>query len=106
LTTYTSIFDAATNSTNNLRKQIVVAVKKASIDIRTEDAGTANHEQRLQWSRNVNLTDDGPKKWAEKMVWRVLEDNTVRAAIVAATDATDAQVQAAVDAIITEFAVG
>ena len=99
---YTDIYTAATTS-STLLQQTAVAIKKAAFDITNESEGTANHAQRLQWARNVHLTDEAPVKWAKKMIWRVLDNATIQAD---PTAATDNDVQFVVNSLVDEFAIG
>lgn len=99
---YTDIYTAATTD-STLLKQTAVAIKKAAYDISNESEGTTNHAQRMQWMRNVTLTDDAPVKWAKKMIWRVLDNATIQANPSAATDN---DVQFVVNSLVDEFAIG
>lgn len=108
MTDYTNRYDAAKGNDETLVKQVAYACKKAAYDITQEDPGTTNHAERLQWSRNVTLTDDAPLKWARKMVWRVLDNATIQSGIGSggSSTATDSDVQFAVNSLIDEFALG
>jgi hypothetical protein len=80
---YADIYNAATVTDHNLRKQVAVALAIVAMDIANESAATADHSQRLAWARRV-ATD--PVGWAEKAIWKVLENATIQAAPTQATD--------------------
>lgn len=80
---YTDIYTAATDETHVLRKQVAVALHKAAVDVMNEDDQTADHSQRVAWARRA-LAD--PVGWAEKAIWKVLENATIQAAPAEATD--------------------
>ncbi len=105
---YTNRYDAAVGNNDTLFKQVSYAVKKAAHDVSQEDPGTTNHAERLEWSRKVSLTNNGPSTEARRMIWRVLDNATIQAAI--GTDgsstASDSDVQFTVNALIDEFALG
>lgn len=96
---YVDVYNAATDAANNLRKKVAVAVVKAVADIRNEAANTPNHARRLAWADRV--TADGPDVWAERFIWRVLENATILAA---PATATDSDVQFVVNGLIDYFA--
>jgi hypothetical protein len=83
---YTDIYTAATDDTHVLRKQIAVAMQKAATDIINEDAGTANHANRLAWARRCINSNEGPIRMAERWIWKVLENATIQAAPAESTD--------------------
>ena len=51
MATYIQIYDMQENA--NFKKQVIVACRKAGIDIMNEDPQTSNHEDRLRWAQNV-----------------------------------------------------
>jgi hypothetical protein len=97
-TVYENIYNLHANS--NLRNRVTVAIAKASQDILAEAGTVPNHAERLTWAKTV-MHD--PADEATKMMWGVLGNATIRAK---GETATDAEVQAAVDAILNVFAVG
>jgi hypothetical protein len=97
-TVYENIYNLHANS--NLRNRVTVAIAKASQDILAEADTVANHTERLTWAKTV-MHD--PAEEAAKMMWGVLGSTTIRTK---GENATDAEVQAAVDAILNVFAVG
>jgi len=99
---FLDVYAAATTESLTF-KQVVVAIKRAAFAIMNEDPGTANHDKRIQWTRNVHLTEDGPIKYAKKFVWRVLDNATVAASL---PDSVDGDVEFAVNSLIDEFAIG
>jgi hypothetical protein len=108
MTPYTDVYELVYGSTAEavqFQQQVSVAIKAAANAIFAESAGTANHAERIQWARNVTLTDKGPLGWTHKMIWRVLDNGTVRTAAIAGT-ATDSNVQTVLDSLVDEFALG
>ena len=91
---YTDIYAAATVSDHVLRKQVAVALVKAAVDIVNESAATEDHSQRMAWARRV-VSD--PLGWAEKAIWKVLENATIQAA---PSEATDSDVQFVVNSLV------
>lgn len=84
----------------NLKNRTVVAVAKAAYDILNEDAGTANHANRVIWA-NQALADAQGK--AEQMMWGLVTNATIAAA---GDAATDNDVQFVVNSYINSFAQG
>jgi len=98
-----SVYDDAYNlryTSSTLRNRATVAIAKAGIDVKNEDAGTTNHTNRLLWAEEALVNT---KALTEKMMWAILADSTVREA---GNASTDAQVQNAVNAVIDTFATG
>ena len=85
-----------------LRNKIEVAVIVAAETIRTEDAGTTNHANRLVWAKQAFAT---PRDAAEKMLMALLAANKDASASVI-TSATDAAIQTKVSAAVDLFADG
>lgn len=96
---YTDVYNAATDPAAALRKQVTVALVKAAADIRNESAGTANHVRRAAWADLV--VSDGPTVWADRVIWRVLENATIAAA---PATATDNDVQFVVNSLVNYYA--
>lgn len=100
MATYAELFDLRANSA--VKNKVTVACIVAAEAIRTENGGTANHANRLIWAAAVFAN---PEHEASRMLWAVLaanKDSTVGQI----TGATDAQIQAAVDAAVDVFATG
>jgi hypothetical protein len=95
---YAELLLASENDT--LRNKVRVACIIAAEAIRTEDAGTANHANRVAWAKTVFAN---PNSEAERMLWAVLAQNK-NAALAEITGATDASVQTAVNAAVDVFA--
>jgi hypothetical protein len=91
---YADIYAAATASDHVLRKQVAVAIVKAAVDVMNESTATEDHSQRMTWARRA-LSD--PLGWAEKAIWKVLENATIQSA---PTEATDNDVQFVVNALV------
>ena len=87
---------------DSLRNLIEVAVIVAAEKIRTEDAGTANHANRLVWAKSVF---ESPTGAATRMLMALLATNRALT-VVQITGATDASIQTAVDAAVNVFADG
>lgn len=85
-----------------LRNKIEVAVIIAAEAIRTEDAGTANHANRLIWAKQAF---ENPTSVAVKMMMALLAANAA-ATVAAITGATDAVIQGLVNAAVNVFADG
>jgi len=95
---YIDIYNAATVADSSLRKQIIVSIQKAVVDIRNEDGQAAGYAARLIWANRVqNL---GFTAMAEAMIWKVLENGTIQANPPAATDS---DVQFVVNSLVPSF---
>ena len=92
------LFDLRTSS--SLRNRVAAACWTAAQAVFNEDSQTANHANRVAWACRV-LEDDG----GGAEVLRVFRAVLMNAAVQAAGDsATDADIQAAVDALVNVFA--
>lgn len=100
MATYAELFDLQAN--DGLRNKIAVACVIAAGNIRMEDAGVANHTNRLIWAAAV-FAD--PMREATRMMWAVLAQNAA-ATVAQITGAADATIQSAVNAAIDVFATG
>jgi hypothetical protein len=100
MATYVELLSAAQNP--NVADRVKVACIIAAETIRLEPGATANHANRLIWAKGV-FADPGTA--AGRMLWAVLAQNAAipLATIVGASDAT---VQAAVNAAVDVFANG
>ena len=94
---YTDIYEAATVDNHVLRKRVAVALVKAAVDVMNESPATEDHAQRMAWARRV-VAD--PLGWAAKTIWKVLENATIQAAPLAATDS---DVQFVVNSFVNTF---
>lgn len=100
MATYAELHSLKNNDSLIERTRVACAV--AADIIRTEDPGTPNHANRMTWAGQILANPDGIGK---AMLWAVLvanRDSTTQQII----DATDAQVQTAVDAAVDLFATG
>lgn len=87
---------------NVLLVKMAAAVAIQAEVVRTEAPATANHDNRLKWSKQVFMD---PAAMAQKMIWAVLAQN---AALSSAqiTGASDAALLSAVAAAVDVFATG
>ena len=95
---YIDIYNAATAADSSLRKQIVVAMQKASVDIQNEDGLADGYAARKRWSDRINNT--GLDAMAEIVIWKVLENAAIQANPSAATDS---DVQFVVNSLVQFF---
>lgn len=86
----------------SLKEKVSAACLIAAEAIRVEDAGTANHANRLLWARKV-LED--PVKAGDDMLKAVLAANA-SAPLASITGASDSTIQTAVNAAVNIFATG
>lgn len=100
MATYAELFDLRADSA--LRNRIAVACVVAAEAIRSEDAATANHANRLLWAKAVFANPVGE---AERMLWAVLAANKALSEA-QIKGASDAAVQTAVNAAVNVFATG
>ena len=85
-----------------LKEKVAAACLIAAETIRTEDAGTANHANRLKWSKKVF---ENPVQAGDDVLKAVLAANN-GSALAAITGAADNVIQTAVDAAVDIFADG
>ncbi len=83
-----------------LTQRVLAATVVAAESVRTEPVNTPNHAARMSWARRAF---EDPRAVANAMVWAVLAQNH-EAPISAIRQATDAQVQDAVNAAVAVFA--
>jgi hypothetical protein len=100
MATYAELLTASSHEV--LNNKIRVAVVIAAEVVRTENAATANHANRLIWARGVFVD---PDREARRMVWAVLAQNA-GATYAQIVGASDAAVQTAVNAAVDVFASG
>lgn len=100
MATYTELFGLHNNS--ELRNKVVVACIVAAESIRNEADTTANHTNRLIWAAGVFANPMGE---ANRMYWALLAGNK-DATIQQIQDASDAAIQAKVEAAVDLFATG
>lgn len=85
---------------DSFTEQVSGACLKAAQDVQNEDAGTANHANRIVWAAAVEAN---PKAMGRMMSQRVLDNATVATDV---ENATDNDVQFVVNSLIDEFATG
>ena len=85
-----------------LLEKVTVAVVVAADAIRTEDAGTTNHANRVKWAKEAL---DNPVRMAERVIWLVLAANKT-ATMQQINDASDSAIQTAVNAVVNVLAQG
>jgi hypothetical protein len=83
-----------------LMQRVKVACIIAAEAIRTEPAQTAGHDARMDWAGRVF---ENPQAEAERMIWACLAQNK-DSTVTQIQAATDAQVQAVVNAAVSVFA--
>jgi hypothetical protein len=92
------LFDLRTSS--SLRNRTAAACWRAAQAVFSEDPQAANHTNRLAWARRV-LEDDGEGAEVLRVFRALLSSEAVQAAGEAATDA---EIQTAVDTLVTVLA--
>ena len=97
---YATIHDVAIDPDSVLRKQTIVAIRKAALDVRGESDQTSNHAARIQWANQV-LTPSGAIAMGAAMIWRVLDNATIQGT---PTTSSDDAVQFTVNGLVNEFA--
>jgi len=100
MATYEELFNLRNDTA--FRNKVAVAIGVAADAIRVEDAGTANHANRLIWAKQAL---ENPGRMAEQVHFSVLIANKA-ATVSAIQSATDSAIQANVDAVIDVFAQG
>ena len=97
---YKDLFDILNNST--FRNRVAVAVCVAADTIRTEDAATDNHANRIIWAKQAF---QNPGSVAGIVIRAVIIANKT-AATEAILGASDSAIQTNVDAVVDIFAQG
>ena len=87
---------------NDLKNKVEVACIVAAETIRAEDAGTANHANRVLWAQQAFASPAGVGK---KMLMALLAGNKATA-VGTITGASDSAIQTKVDAAVDLFADG
>ena len=100
MATYTELYNLRND--NALKNRVVVAVIVSAETVMDEDAGTDNRANRLLWARSVFAA---PEREADRMFMAVLAANK-DSAVATIQGASDAAIQANVDAHIDLFATG
>lgn len=100
MATYVELYALQNDST--LRNRVRVACLIAAEAVMAEDAGTANHANRLLWAKSVF---EYPAVEAERMLMAALAANNA-ATVAQITGATDAQLQTVVNNHVNLFATG
>ena len=94
MASYEELFELQSDSA--LRNRVAVACAIAADAIRQEPGETPNHAARLAWARAAMANPEGV---AQAMLWATRAANA-EATIAAIHSATDAQIQAKVDAAV------
>jgi len=100
MATYTELRTLINDGT--LKDKVSIALLIASEAIRVEDAGTANHANRLKWAKKVLQDPDGNAD----DVLRSLLAQKASASVATITGASDATIQTAVNNSVNTFADG
>jgi hypothetical protein len=100
MATYAELLQASANDVLNAKIRVGVFIGAEAV--RTEAPATTNHANRMKWAKAV-FSD--PDEAAKKMIWAVLAQNQAQTLAVI-LNATDAQVQTAINAAIDVFADG
>lgn len=96
---YSNIGLQLEQSNTELQRKLKVAVMKAAQDVRAEDAGTANHTQRLLWA-TASLAAS-VRQSLQNMADLMIADLLANATVAAAGDAAvDSDVQFVVNSLI------
>lgn len=98
MATYAELLSAASNDV--LVQKVRVACFIAAEKVRTEINTTPNHAARLLWAKSVYAN---PESEGRRMIYAVLAQNAIQP-IASIIGASDALVQAAVDAAVDVFA--
>ena len=102
MATLQEIGNAAGQADGVIFIRLVGAVITAAGDIRTEDPGTSNHDNRIKWADSVSRD---VRSMSQAIFHRLLQNSNVQDAI-GGSAVTDAQIQTAVDGVVDEFATG
>lgn len=100
MATFAELVTASGNA--GLVEKIKIATLIAADNIRIEGDGVAHHQARVRWAAKVF---QAPDTEATKMIWPVLIQNRT-ATLNQITGASDAAVQAAVDAAVSVVIAG
>ena len=92
----------ALRSDSALRNKVAVSIAVAADTIRDEDVGTGNHANRYVWAAEALAA---PLSKLDEMFWTVLAVNNA-VPVGNITGATDAAIQAQVNAAVDLFATG
>jgi hypothetical protein len=98
MATYAELYSLKNN--DDLLHKVAVAVIVAADTIRAEDAGTTNHANRLVWASEAFGSPVGKSR---QVLWALLAANK-DVALAGITGATDAAIQANVDAVVDVLA--
>ena len=96
----TDVYDAGYDKSSDVRKQVAGACFVAAMDIEAEDPGTANHANRIIWAAQAKAN---PKGKAAEMIFEVIANATIRAAL---PTPVDGDVQFVVNSLIDTYATG
>ncbi len=85
-----------------ITNKVVAATWKAAYDILNEDAGTANHDNRVLWAKAIIAEEPGSATMS-KLLRMVVQNATVQSSGAASTDN---DIQYVVNGLINHFADG
>ena len=100
MATYEEVFNLGSDSA--FSNKVAVACCVAADGIRVEDVATANHANRIIWAKQAL---ENPRTVAQNMHFAILVANK-SATVAQIQNATDAAIQANVDACVDVFAQG
>lgn len=100
MATYEELYTVWQNS--GLRHKVAVAIAIAADTVRTDGTPPANQADRVVWARKV-FSD--PMSFVTPVMWALIAINK-DASLANLLNATDAQIQAAVDAVVDHFSPG
>lgn len=103
MATYEELYEIATGDGHDigpLTSKMTAAISIAANAVFVENVNIPEHVSRLEWARKVAAHPQGA---ARDMLWTLLSLNKA-STVAQILDATDAQVQANVDSVVTLFA--
>lgn len=103
MATFEEIGQAVSNIDGTLFTRLLGGVVVVAGDIRVESPATPNHANRLIWADDVSKDS---KSIVRVFFQRLLQNSNVQDAISNPGSVTDAQIQAAIEGIVDEFATG
>ena len=102
MATLREIGDAVRSPSGEDLTRVLGAVVTAAGEIRTENTNKPNHDNRIKWA---NLVGNAPLVMSQSIFNRLIQDTGFQNAISGGA-LPDAQLQAAVNGVINEFATG
>lgn len=100
MATYVELTGLSNSISDTLRQQIKMSIAVAAFTITNETGATTNHTARLAWAKAALASPDAE---VERVKWYVLAANA-GATVQQIAGATDADVQANVNAAVNLFA--